>query len=402
MDAQAPSAVLTGPAVAPRSARGFCLLWAGMALAFAALVAAFDAAVDPYLVVGAPRLAGFNAVKPEIETHTALAKDHLIARARPAGLLLGDSKVDIGLDPESASWPEDARPAFNDGVPGLAVEDVLARLKAGVATGPVRRALVMLNMLNLLTPPDPPKGPASSVLGAPASDLLLSTLSLDALRASLATVASQRRRAVYDMTDLGASSEGGFQATASREGYDALFVRKDMDLPAMFRTAVDARRDRNASGAPRLGAVAEMIAFCGAHGVELDLVIPPSHADYLEAMGQAGLWPSYERAKADLTRLAAKGGAGVRLWDFGGYDAYTTEAVPGPSERGEAMEWFWEPTHFKKRLGEKVLAAVYQGAKGYGAPLTPDTIDAHLADDERARAAYDADGARERLARAAR
>lgn len=389
--------------------RRFCVIWLGAVLALSALVGAVDALIDPYLVVGAPRIAGLNAIKPETETHTQLAKDYLIARARPAGLLLGNSKVDIGLDPDSPNWPDDARPAFNYGVPGIGAGDVLANLRRAIAPGGVRRALVLIELDEFMMPANiPPAGPAKPTstwlegVGQKANDLLLATLSLDALRASAMTVLAQGSRDSVDMSPGGATSEGGFRADIAADGYSTLFLQKDAFIAQRLARLVTALRARPDAGPDRLDAVAGIIALCRQNGIALDLAIAPFHADYLEALDHAGLWPRYEQTKTVLARLvASEGGDMVRLWDFIGYDAYSTEPVPDPSDHAGRTRWFWEPSHFKRVLGEKILATIYQGAVEYGIRLTVDTVGPRLEADRQAKAVYQAhnNGSRERLAR---
>src|SRR5439155_3962184 len=123
----------------------------------------------------------------------------------------------------------------------------------------------------------------------------------------------------------------------------------------------------------------QIILTCRQNGIALDLALVPRHADYLEALDQSGLWPRYEQVIGALTRLvAADGDDAVRLWDFSGYDTYATEPVPAPTDRSGATRWFWEPSHFKRVLGEKILAAIYRGNTGYGVRLSPATLAEHL------------------------
>src|SRR4051794_27420058 len=126
------------------SCRRYCLIWLVGVVLTIALVAAFNALIDPFHVIGAPRLARLNMAKPMAVTHTQLAKDYLIGRVRPAGLLLGTSGVDLGMDPESRFWPDNARPVFNYGVPGTSIRSSLANLRRAIALGTVRRVLVAL------------------------------------------------------------------------------------------------------------------------------------------------------------------------------------------------------------------------------------------------------------------
>ncbi len=404
----------TAPAVTTKGRR-FCQVWLAALLAVVALVGAINALIDPYLVIGAPRIAGLNAVKPEVETHGQLAKDYVIARVHPVGVLLGDSKVDIGVDPDSPNWPAESRPVFNYGVPGEAVVGVIANLRRAIALGSLRRALVLIELEHFMAPAEadgvqPPElamTPPSGLqdIRQRASDLLLATLSLDALRASILTVAAQGRPDTWNLSPAGATGEGGFRAMVATDGTAALFLQKDSYLAQRTAHLAAGLSALPGAGLSHLDALADMIALCRRNNITLDLAIAPFHADYLEALDQAGLWPRYEQAKQELTRLvAAEGGDSVRLWDFLGYDAYSTEPVPGASDRGGSTNWFWEPSHFKRVLGEKILATIYRDAAGYGVRLTPDTIGVRLATEAQAKAVYQAriNGSRDRLANVAR
>ncbi|HME22382.1 MAG TPA: hypothetical protein VKI44_13740 [Acetobacteraceae bacterium] len=361
-------------------------------------VGAFNAVVDPYLVTGAPRIAGFNAIKPETGTHTGLAKRYLFARLRPAGLVLGDSKADIGIDPGSPNWPEDARPGFNYGVPAIGLPVALDILRHAIVSGPITRALVLIDIEEFMKPADataPTAEPATETPSAAADfrqhvqDLLLATLSLDALRASVMTVAAQGRHDVVDLSPAGVTSEGGFRAVSAREGYGLMFQQKDEYLARMMAWLAAALRARPGAPINELDAVADMIRLCRDRGIALDLAIAPSHADYLDAIDRAGLWPRYRDAKKQLTLLiAAEGGDAVRLWDFLGYDGYSTEPVPPVSDRAGTMHWYWEPSHFKQALGEKILATIYQGGNEFGVRLTPDMIASHLERESNERTSY--------------
>src|SRR5205823_6596968 len=210
----------------------------------------------------------------------------------------------------------------------------------------IRRVLVMVGQTDLMTPAGsmPVRDEVST--GSPsglaalkqrAGDVLLATLSLDAFWASAATVATQRRSNVVDLSPAGATSEGGFRALAEAEGYHALFSQKDAGLEKGFAQLAAAVHARPHAGFNNIDTLRQIILTCRQNGIALDLALVPRHADYLEALDQAGLWPRYEQVIGALTRLvAADGDDAVRLWDFSGYDTYATEPVPAPTDRSGA------------------------------------------------------------------
>ena len=126
---------------------------------------------------------------------------------------------------------------------------------------------------------------------------------------------------------------------------------------------------------PNLNDVAKMIAFCRTHGIGLTLAIPPTHADALEIYWTAGLWPRLEQWKTELASMVQQEGGGESpLWDFGGYDAYATEPVPPAGDLGSATKWFWEPSHFKKPLGELMLQRMFGTGSQLGVQLTEENV----------------------------
>ena len=372
----------------------FCAFWLTGVVTLMAAVAAFDVVIDPWLVFGAPRVIGLSAKKPETETHTRLAKDYLLRRTRPSGLMIGDSKVDIGLDPSSPAWPDDARPTFNLGLPGAGVAEMAGQLKRAFAIGSVRRVLVLLEMRELMSVPVEIIAAGDGLAAEDHTPGLLektaefaqATMSLDALRASVQTLFAQHRADSVDMTDHGSTGEGGFRGLVRTDGADSLFVQKNtMLLPAARKLSASLAIQPDA---PLTGmdAVRAIVTLCRMNGASLDLVIAPGHSDALDSLNQAGLWPRYETVKRALTAITAA--SNTTLWDFNGYDAYSTEPVPAPSDRRSETQWFWDPAHFKKALGEVMLATIYRGGTGYGVRLTPSTIEARLAAQRAAQAAY--------------
>jgi hypothetical protein len=124
-----------------------------------------------------------------------------------------------------------------------------------------------------------------------------------------------------------------------------------------------------------MDAVAAIIAFARAHDVKLTLVIAPHHVDALELYWRAGLWPRVEQLKTELAALAGTQDGAVTLWDFLDYSAFNTEPVPWAGDRRTPTSWYWEPTQFKKQLGEVMIQRMFgSDAPPFGIMLTPDNV----------------------------
>jgi hypothetical protein len=371
-------------------ARRFCLVWLGALLAILAVVAGFDAAVDPYAVFGTPRLAGFNARKIAAAPQQRMAKTYEVERVRPVTVLLGSSRVDIGLDPASPVWPAAMRPVFNYGLDGMGLRQARAALMQAAATGRLRNAVLVLDTDlagDAPAPPGPPdeterrmlvrtEGDGTALVPNPArrrqhlSDLFLSALSLGALRDSVRTVLGQDDAGAADLSPAGATSENRFRAWAAASGYHAMFAQKDATNAAKLAQAAQWVA-AHPGAAPDLGTVARIIAFCRAHDIGLVIVIPPVHDHLLTQIAAHGLAARFAQWKAGLAALVPAGDAQVQLWDFSGASPYVSEPMPPPDDRHTMLRWFWDPTHFTKALGEQLLKRVLGGpADGFGMRLT--------------------------------
>jgi hypothetical protein len=384
----------------------FCAAWLVSLVAVLALVAAFNVMIDPYDVFGTPRIEGLNAFKTNANTRAALSKAYQIERVHPHAVIIGASTADLGLDPRSPVWPEEYRPVYDFGVPGMLPPFEYQTLQDSAAVGSIKLAVIVLSFPDALAPQrnrldDRPSDAERRLLVTsdgqfnPArpqqrlQDIFLSTLTLGALDDSIATLLSQRQADALDLTKQGSTTEAGFRETAMAEGYAALFQEKDAEYARKFGQA---GRAVGSQSAPLYGldTIHQMIDFCGAHGIRPIFVIAPYHADFLEIIDRAGLWRSFESWKLELADLVARSGVkDAVLWDFTDYDQYSTEKVPKRHGQSSTMEWFWEPVHFKKALGTLVLQRILTGEPaGFGVMITPANIREHLEDIRTARQAY--------------
>ncbi|MHC4860801.1 MAG: hypothetical protein ACYTDY_12015, partial [Planctomycetota bacterium] len=145
----------------------------------------------------------------------------------------------------------------------------------------------------------------------------------------------------------------------------------------------------------RVEILGRMLERARAEGARVDLFFSPVHARQLEMIRALGLFDTFERWKREVAGVVAREGAGAEgaptLWDFTGYEGFTTEEIPD----GEAkMEWYVESSHYREALGDIVLSRMYRPdpperyPDGFGVRLTPENVDRHLARIRAAREVY--------------
>ena len=357
-----------------------------------ALAAFANAIVDPYRVFALVDAAGFNARKPRAMEQGYLSKLAGVARVRPQRVIVGNSRAEVGLDPASTAWG-DALVTYNAALPGTGPETALAFLRDAHREGRLEEGYIGLDFIDFLVgapPSDTPSAesipmvadPRARSLGPPQLDLptrLGLLFSLDALRDSARTIAAQRLDSTPDLTPLGFNPMRDYAAMAKHDGYGAFFLQRDEENAAAYLRDPKFIFVPGTRSSPEWDAVDDMAALCGRLARGCTFVIYPYHAHILELFGLTGLAPSFDAWKAELARRLAIGShtsAGVpsrsklTLWDFSGYNRYTCEAVPEVGDRSHVVRWYWEAGHFKRELGDLMIARMRGGdAQDFGTRL---------------------------------
>ena len=369
----------------------FLRVWAICLVGFALATVCLTVGVDPYGILGTPRIPGLTADKPAAADWPRLTKSYMVERVQPATILLGSSNVDVGIDPDSPAWPAASRPVFNLAIDGAGPQTQFEYLQHALVTTSPKLVLVGVSFEDALSyPPDParrlsadnaaqwsyeerlrtrPNGEPNPDYGlARLKDLAFATLSLKAVRDSILTLVDQGDRFATYQTAHGQNDGGKFLRWAVSEGQYSLFLDKDRQKTREFARW---RRQPMTEVAP----VGDLIRLAQRHGVRVIVFIIPSHAEELEIWRQLGMTPFYQAWKADLAGVveaAETADNPVPLWDFSGFPEYTTEKVPAPGDLSTTLKWIWEPIHFRPQLGTLMVERMVDGTgpEGLGARLT--------------------------------
>jgi hypothetical protein len=294
----------------------------------AAVVAAVNAFVDPYLLFNMPRLTRINQRKPAVETHERLMKAYEVLRAAPNGLILGTSRVAIGLDTAHPAWPARARPVYNLGLAGADpftsfryLQHVLSQRDITVVvlgldfeyflSGKKRDANVPMGFEAYMNVDR--DGQANPMRGwQKARDWAEGTLSLDALGDSIATVASTVRGGqTIDISSSGNLSEAGFRRETDEIGAGPLFAQRNRYNIRTYRGRVFSQDGAKADEAPALADLRAILELCRTRRIQVEMFIQPMHADLLETLDLLGVWPAYEAGKREMVKVSHGPARGV-------------------------------------------------------------------------------------------
>lgn len=376
-------------------ARHLRRLLAGIVL-LACTIAAWNFAVDPYRVFGTPDVTGFNALKPDFVESLRMTLPYALDRHRPDALILGTSRAGRGYLPQHPAFT--GLDVYNAALPAVSLYEMMRVLQHAQATRPLKRVVLGLDHRVFYADRDGNGAfnearlrvdrngrPQSRLFSSTLPDYAASLLSTDALLAALRAVRFQ------GWTRLTLTDDGQWRKVGDE--FDSFTGFRAMTLNTFDRY-------RRYTAEPfdlehTLEPLREILRLCHREGIDLRMVLPPSHAWHFEAMRHSGMLTRYDairRAIVATNEAIARDFARVPfpVWDYSGYRGHNVEAAP--VERGSRPDWFWETVHFKPALGKAVLDEVFAAtdapAAVLGVRIDAADMDAHLATWHAARARW--------------
>ena len=371
------------------------------------LLALFNFVVNPFNLYAGPRISGFNDYKYELAKHSRLSKAAEVRRLKPDCLILGSSRAQVGLDPGHPGWSGCAR-AYNLSHLGGTLYEARRYLQdAEYFTKP--RVIVLavdFLMFNVYRPSQQPGFLEMRMVtradgqsnpewrSVYLQELMSGLISHQTAAASWSTIFPSYRRRM-------AGPEDGFweytredSDAIARYGQREIFLGNEESF--MTRHWFPAPRHRfrahdAQTGVDSFDDLRAMLRLAHRNKASFLLHISPAHARQWEALAQAGLWTQWEEWKRMLVQVNDEearraGRAAFPLWDFSGFNSYTTEAVPPPGDRKNEMRWYRESSHYRKELGDRVLDVVLgtysrerDVARDFGVRLDAHSIENHLA-----------------------
>lgn len=343
--------------------------------------------IDPYSLFGTSRIPGFNELKPAASERVRVIKPYMASRAKPKVVIGGNSRPEMGLNPQSACWEDADQPVFNMGIPGAGVFMQTRYVQHAVESGKAQRVLFGVDFLDFLVDSSKPtgeinwnwlgktfdgrlnlnskKGLGTHMSLQRADDIFSGLFSLVALGDSIMTIASQRDKNSATRREDGFNPGLDYRPIIRNEGQAVLFSQKNLEMRRRLQPNDLGVLDVHGQRTMPLEALRRFLAWAKFRGIDVVLFINPYHSDYLVQIEKSGKWPQLEEWKRQLT-IAAEEYA-VPLWDFNAFDQYSTENPPAPNDKHSELHWFWEPAHYRHELGDLMVASMLGRPCGIGA-----------------------------------
>lgn len=355
------------------------------------VIALLNWATDPFAIWHNRCIEGLNCHKTEAGDKIYLTKSYQWQHVNPDIVILGNSRPELGLNPNSPLFRD--KTVYNLGIRGAGVGTQAKHLINLLETKTPERVILSVDFLDFLQRSTskvnwPPKPSSRSnmpltLLHQPNPYYFINTIkahlaslySLNTTLASIKTLIHQRQQTNYT-TLKGFNQAQGFIPIVNNEGTYALFDQKRQALlkrldGKSFSLADDAGQSSS------FNSLKILVDTLKSKGVKLDLFISPYHQRYLEIIKSTGHFELYLAWKRELvSQLSALGffSQGYLL-DFSGFNRYTLEAVP--DGRGKFMKWYWEPSHYREELGEVIIEHILSENTEFR--LTPTKLAQNLA-----------------------
>ncbi len=359
------------------SAKNYLLRAVVFFLIAGVLVLGLNFIVDPYGVTGALRIPHLNQYKADINEHTRLMKKYQPLFVPHTALIIGNSRVELGIDPSHPCFKDAALDVYNLGIPGADVRTQLNYALNLIYQQPVRAVFLSLDFTDFISPKPQsyqgrpamlkqPEGefrltasgqPNRDYLRIYMLDYLKSLFSVDALIASVSTIALQSRTAA-DRDAAGFNPARDFEEAVRVEGPRALFDQKMSDLQVKYSMPWYLR---NADGQldPAFQDVDAFLAIAAERGIKVYLFTNPFHERFWDMLRSQGHMPSYEDWMRSIEALARRyDDTSVAFWDFSQDSMYIHETVPAAGIKSGPLHWFWEPAHYRQELGALMVDAM--------------------------------------------
>jgi hypothetical protein len=346
-----------------------------------ALVALINWFTDPYGMQWSPSLEGVNAQKTEAENRGRLIKPLRVAEVTPEILLVGNSRVEIGIPAESEAFA--GKSVYNLGLPGVTIDIQLRNANTQLKTNPhLQRLILTLDFRNFLFNYSKIQNlddlaqhyaPQDSNFEDKVTFYSSILFSLDSLNSGVKTLFKQGSLN-NDISFAGTNSAGTYQAVIKNEGLNVLVGHQ---LSELHKKLLRSHVSYQGKAFQQNYGIELLDTFLTEHSdnqVRISLMINPYHYSYLHVLKETGHWQNFLNWKEELALLADKHKR-IEFYDFSLFNQYTTEIMNLNTPR-KPMNWFWEPAHYRPEYGDMILNAMDNNISNYplALRLSSDTL----------------------------
>jgi hypothetical protein len=330
-----------------------------------AIAAGFNWFIDPYGMYWSPLVEGLNVKKPEAGNRSRTSKPYVLSKLKPTVLIVGNSRVEMGLNPEHLLFD---KPTYNIGIPGLGMSSQIDfALNEIESNANLEHIILSLDYLDFLHTQNELAMPVKELItryknkvtpnnSIDVADIGKMLFSLETTKNSFLTIVKQSAQS-SSITQKGFNTAKSFISIVKNEGKVPLFSQKLMELNTRLTSKIMRHHDDNWEDlGPKFVLLKQLIRVAQQSGIKLTLFINPYHISYLQLLKDLNYWSDFLLWKVHLNQLlrSQELNGSVSAYDFSGINNITSEKVQldKPNQR---MQWFWEPAHYTSEAGNIML-----------------------------------------------
>lgn len=320
-------------------------------------IVGFNWLINPYGITNSPNIKGLNSSKPATTDNTRLYKAVDITRHNAKTILLGASRIETGINPNS-SLLKAYQPAYNLGIPAASLYEQRRYLEYAIAHQPELDLVILGIDLWLMANPNKTRQGFSEIRlkskGLDPIEFLHINFSLDTLITSVETIASNNSGVPYSYYH-----ENGLRNTE---------YLSDLKFTAWLGGPLNRKEyEINRFALENLKLIKEI---CQKNNIQLIAFITPPHASHVEAVYIGGFGHVIEDMKREIVKI-------LPVWDFYGYSSITTEPL-------DSVTNYRDSSHMTIEVGDLILSLILNDPEktlpaDFGIEISPDNIESELA-----------------------
>lgn len=377
------------------------------------VLASFNYLIDPYGIYLPQQHFSFNQNKPQFFMKEPIIKPYRVSDLAPDTVILGLSQAGLGYDESHPAF--DGQSVYNFSMAGASMYLVNRSFQHALAQGNLQRVILDLSVLSFNEYHDLAARNQSSE-GLLFENLLavdengnrnwlvslrhiaLATRFLLSWSATIDSWATLRKQGPYDGWHLNALGGWRGSTLAPGQSQGRRFMAIERRLFGDFFKEMSKSRQFSiytSTGAPSsaFDHFRRLLMEAQENNLAVTLIMPPSHAYFLEAVHYQGLMPQLNDWKRQLVQIneqvaADLGKPPYPLWDFANYSTPNTEPVPAGKDKTTRMKWHFDPIHFTKASGDNVLNQIYLEQPGPGVLLNSSNFESIQAQQQAGRMQY--------------
>jgi len=311
-------------------------------------VASFNYLINPFSIIDYDRIDGVNVIKSQSSHRIGTIKKYQPIYFQPKTIIVGNSRVEMGLEPQHGNFGL-YQPVYNLGVPGPAVRGQLAYAQNVVDNSPIKSIILSLDYRDFL---DEQRNEDSKLLPLELnefSDKFSALLSLDSLQASIITILNQKS-SLPNRLDNGFNPANEYRDILRLEGQDALFEHQ----LKLLNNKLKGKHYDSTKILREISVLDNKLTEWLSNDIEVMLFINPYHQDYYQTLENHELLDSFNLWRELIrTRFSNK----LKFCDFTSLGIEKSQDMLKDNE----LKYFWEPTHYKKELGDIMIPMILNG-----------------------------------------